>query len=231
MNRFIPVAVAAVIAAGAAWYFTQFVTPDAARAENAAPAGAEATPAAASTHGTELAEKHGVTEMTLGNAAAKVTVIEYASFTCPHCGDFHNDQFKKLKAEYIDTGKINFIYRDVYFDGVAVWASQLARCETPRFFGVTAMLYAKQKDWLSSRDVVKIGDSLRQLGKVAGLSEEGINTCLNNEAKAKKLVAWSQETTAAHGIESAPSIVINGTRHGNMAYPELKKLIDAELAK
>ena len=70
----------------------------------------------------------GVLEMSMGNPDADVTVIEYASFTCPHCRSFHEGAFKDLKKDYIDTGKINFIYREVYFDRFGLWAGMLARC-------------------------------------------------------------------------------------------------------
>ncbi len=69
-----------------------------------------------------------IKEMSIGNPDAAVTVIEYASFTCPHCASFHASSFKQLKADYIDTGKINFIYRDVYFDRLGLWAAIVARC-------------------------------------------------------------------------------------------------------
>ena len=75
-----------------------------------------------------------IVEMTMGNKNAKVTFIEYASFTCPHCASFHKDQFKQLKADYIDTGKVHFVYRDVYFDQFGLWAALVARCGGPGAF-------------------------------------------------------------------------------------------------
>ena len=67
----------------------------------------------------------GIVEMAIGNPDATVTVIEYASYTCPHCANFHNGPYKQLKADYIDTGKINFVYREVYFDRFGLWASAI----------------------------------------------------------------------------------------------------------
>ena len=63
-----------------------------------------------------------IPDMSIGNPDSTVTVIEYASFTCPHCAAFHADNFKKLKADFIDTGKINFVHREVFFDRFGLWA-------------------------------------------------------------------------------------------------------------
>ena len=79
---------------------------------------------------------------------APVTVVEYASYTCPHCADYHEGPFRKLKSEYIDTGKVRFIYREVYFDRYGLWASMVARCEPAKFFGITDLIYKSQKDWV-----------------------------------------------------------------------------------
>ena len=91
-----------------------------------------------------------IQDMTLGNPDAAVTVIEYASFTCPHCARFHMDAFKQLKSDFIDTGKINFVYREVYFDRFGLWAAIVARCgdgAENRFFGITEMVYEQQSTW------------------------------------------------------------------------------------
>ena len=86
--------------------------------------------------------------MTLGAEDAPVEVIEYASFTCPHCANFHETVFDQLKANYIDTGKVKFTYREVYFDKYGMWASLIARCgdDPDRFFGITDMLYSTQDE-------------------------------------------------------------------------------------
>jgi protein-disulfide isomerase len=172
-----------------------------------------------------------VTEMTLGPADAPVTVMEYASFTCPHCADFHGSTFKKLKADYIDPGKVHYVYRDVYFDRFGLWASMIARCGgEERFFGITEMLYDKQKEWVGAGDPVGIANNLRKIGKAAGLGEDKINACLNNEAKAKALVAWFEENAEEHEIEATPSLVIDGETHENMSYEDLAAIIDEKLA-
>ena len=173
-----------------------------------------------------------ITEMALGNPDSDVAVIEYASFTCPHCATFHANQFKKLKADYIDTGKIHFMYRDVYFDRLGLWASMVARCGgEEKFFGLTSLIYKQQKEWIGSGDPVQAANALRKLGKVAGLGEEQIEACLTDQDKAKTLVAWYQKNAEEHDVTSTPMVVINGEKHSNMPYDELKAIIDKELGE
>jgi len=97
-----------------------------------------------------LAEGHSsgsFVEMTMGNPDAAVTVIEYASLTCPHCANFHTGTWPDLKANYVETGKINFIFREVYFDRAGLWAAAVARCGGPdRYFGIIDILFKKQAD-------------------------------------------------------------------------------------
>ncbi|TMM52410.1 DsbA family protein [Sulfitobacter sabulilitoris] len=169
-----------------------------------------------------------IPDMTLGNADAPVTVIEYASFTCPHCATFHAGPYKQLKTDYIDTGKINFVYREVYFDRYGLWASMIARCAGPdRFFGVADLIYSGQSEWSRAGEPAAIVEELRKIGRLAGLDGDTLESCLQDADKARTLVAWYQENAEADGIESTPSFVINGTKYSNMAYDEMAAIIDA----
>ena len=171
-----------------------------------------------------------VAEMTLGNPDADVTVIEYASFTCPHCARFHEGPYKDLKADYIDTGKINFVYREVYFDRFGLWAGMLARCGgEERYFGLVDLLYETQRDWASGGDPSVVADNLRRLGRTAGLSDEQVNACLEDAAMAQAMVAVYQENATADGIDSTPSFVINGQRYTNLPYAEMQAILDEAL--
>ena len=172
-----------------------------------------------------------ITEMTMGPADAKVTIIEYASFTCPHCASFHNGPLKELKADYIETDKVHFIYRDVYFDRFGLWASMVARCGGgEKFFGISDMLYEQQREWTNGQPA-EIAENLRRIGKVAGIEPDALDACLNDEAKAKALVAWYQENAEAHEVNSTPTLIINEQKYSNMAYDELKGIIDEKLAE
>ncbi|WP_415401206.1 thioredoxin domain-containing protein [Tateyamaria sp. SN3-11] len=227
MKRIIPVLAVIIGVAGYFWYSstqTSGPTPQQqAQAESLLGA------ANAQTASDDI-DTSGVVEMMIGNPDAAVTVIEYASYTCPHCGRFHEGPFKQLKADYIDTGKINFIYREVYFDRFGLWASAIARCAgtTETFFGITDMLYASQAEWsrAGGGDPAVIADELRKIGRLAGLDGDTIEACLTDAESLRTLVAWYQGNAEADGIRSTPSFVINGTTYNNMAYPEMVNLIE-----
>lgn len=179
--------------------------------------------------GTDAPDTSQVTEMTMGPEDAPVTVVEYASFTCPHCGTFHAGPLKQLKADYIEDGQVHFIYRDVYFDRYGLWASMVARCGgEDRFFGIADMIYEQQSDWTQG-EPTEIADNLRRIGRVAGLDSDTLDACMNDEDKAKALVAWYQQNAEADEVESTPTLIINDEKHSNMSYDELKAIIDAEL--
>ena len=170
-----------------------------------------------------------VVEMSMGDPEAPVTVIEYASFTCPHCKRFHTGPYHDLKADYIDTGKVRFIYREVYFDRYGLWAGMVARCGgQERYFGIAEMLYENQSDWARG-EPSQIAGSLRKIGLSAGLSGEELDACMSDQAHAEALVATFQSTTEADGIRATPSFVIDGTLYSNMAWSEFSALLDAQL--
>lgn len=216
-------AAAAVAAAGGAWYMTQKpgTTSIATVTSVASEGNAENAEAGVDTTG--------ITEMTLGSDDAKVTLMEYASFTCPHCASFHQSVFKDLKADYIDTGKVKFVYRDVYFDQFGLWAALIARCDPSRFFGIADMLYAQQKDWVGNGDPTGIADRLRKIGLVAGLDSDQMSACLEDEDNARALVAWFQQNATADDVTGTPTLFIDGTKHSNMNYADLKVLLDTAL--
>ena len=171
-----------------------------------------------------------VEEMSLGNPDAAVTVVEYASFTCPHCANFHKGTFKDLKADYIDTGKIHFIYREVYFDRLGLWAGMVARCGgSDRYFGLVDLIYDAQSEWTKGESPAAIADNLRRLGRTAGLSDAEVEACLQDADKAQALVAVYQKNAGADNVDSTPTFVINGKKHRNMPYDEFRAVIEEEL--
>jgi len=171
-----------------------------------------------------------IVEMVQGAEDAPVTIIEYASYTCPHCATFHSGPYKQIKKDYIDTGKVRFIYREVFFDRYSLWASMIARCGGPdKFFGITDLIFAGQSDWTRAGDASSIVDELRKIGRLAGLQDETLEACLQDGEKAQTLVAWYQEKVGADEIEATPSFIINGKKVPNQSYAEFKAVIDAEL--
>lgn len=191
-----------------------------------------ALPGAANAQTTEgEIDTSGITEMMLGNPDAQVEIIEYASFTCPHCATFHDGPYKQLKADYIDTGKIRFVYREVYFDRFGLWASLVARCGgEDKFFGITDLIYAGQSEWSQAGDPAAVVEEFRKIGRLAGMETDAIEACLQDAEQAQALVAWYQQNAEADEIDSTPSFVINGTKYSNMAYDQMKEIIDEALA-
>lgn len=178
------------------------------------------------------AEKPAVPDIILGNLDAKVTLIEYVSFTCPHCAAFHEETFKKLKADYIDTGKVRFIYREFYRNRYDLWAGMVARCGGElRYHGITDILFSKQSEWAASDDPAVVVENLKRIGRTAGIEDAALEACLNDKAMAEAMVARFQETSTADAVEGTPTLFINGARQANTSYENLKPLLDAELAK
>ena len=227
MNRILPVLAVVIGVAGYFWYSSTQTGGQSPQQQ----AQAERLLGAANAQGAgDDLDTSTVVDMSLGNPDAPVTVIEYASYTCPYCARFHEGPYKQLKADYIDTGKINFVYREVYFDRFGLWASAIARCAgtTEAFFGITDMLYATQAEWsrAGGGDPAVIADELRKIGRVAGLDGDTIEACLTDANSLRTLVAWYQENAEADGINSTPSFVINGTKYQNMSYDDMARLID-----
>ncbi|MDG1744632.1 MAG: DsbA family protein [Planktomarina sp.] len=169
-----------------------------------------------------------ILEMTLGAKDAPIQMIEYASYTCPHCRTFHKDVFQKLKADYIDTGKLYFTYREIYFDRYGLWGSIVARCGgADKFFAISDLLYTKQSEWTNGTPA-EIAENLRRIGLTAGLSQDDVEGCFTDGKKAQSLVAWYEANRAEDDISSTPSFVINGVKYSNMSYAELQKILDAQ---
>ena len=173
-----------------------------------------------------------IEDITLGDQNAPVKVIEYASFTCPHCASFHADTYEDLKRDYIDTGKVHFTYREVFFDRYGLWAAMIARCAGPeRYMSVAEILYATQGEWARQGDAAAVADSLKRIGVQAGLSQEEVDACLQDADMAQSLVSWYEANADADNIRSTPSFLINGElAAGNMGLAQIGALIDAAAA-
>ena len=220
MNRLLTLGLtAALFAAGGAWMLTR----------PAADAGMTALPNGAAVAQDAEVDTSAIVEMTLGEEGAPVEVTEYASFTCPHCARFHADQFPQLKERYIDTGLVRFTYRDVYFDRFGLWAAMVARCEPERFFPISDVIYDTQREWTEGGDPAQIAERLRRIGLTAGIDVDTLDACFSDGDTAAALVAWFQENAEADGVNSTPTLFIDGEQHANMSFDDLAALIDARL--
>jgi protein-disulfide isomerase len=166
-------------------------------------------------------------DMVLGPADAAVTITEYASMTCPHCAAFNKDVFPKLKTEYIDAGKIRYIFREFPLDIKAAAGSMLTRCiangDSQKYFAVTDMLFRSQNDWV----VKNTTETLTRIGKQAGLSQQQVEACLKDQALLDKIAADQKYASDILKVDSTPTFFINGEKiKGETSVEEFEKRIN-----
>ncbi|MFV0359558.1 DsbA family protein [Tropicimonas sp.] len=221
MKRYLTLAVAAaLVAAGAGYWMSR-----------SAEGPMTLPPIAGAVGAAEAAEGSGeVIEMVLGDPGATVEVIEYASFTCGHCANFNQTVFPELRKNYIDTGKIRFVHRDVYFDRYGLWASMVARCDPMRYFGLSDIVFGELGEWAQG-EPAQIADNLRRIGRRAGLSDDQLNACMQDAEMAQTLVAWWEDNASKDGITATPSFIVNGEKYSNMSYADFARILDEKLAE
>ena len=170
-------------------------------------------------------------EMSKGNENAPVVFVEYASLTCPACAAFHTNVYPKLQKNYIETGKIKFIHREIYFDRAGLWAALTARCTNSvnRYFGMLNLLYSEQPIWSGSDSSDEIVDALLKISAKSGIDMGKAISCLEDKEKALDLVNRYQAYVYEDDIESTPTFIINGKKYSNRSYDELKEIIEKEL--
>lgn len=164
-------------------------------------------------------------DLVLGNEKAPVTIIEYASMTCPHCATFANETYPKLKKDYIDTGKVKYIFREFPLDDLAMAAAMLARCagktDKNRAFALIEMFFEKQREWVVQRPIEPIKNLIKQVG----LTEKDFEACLSDREMSAAILK-DQERATKLGVNSTPSFFINGQlQKGAMTFDELEKVI------
>lgn len=174
-----------------------------------------------------------IQEFALGDPNAPIKIVEYASFTCPHCANFHADVFPELKANFIDTGKVHFIYRPVYFDGPGLWADMLARCsgDSDKFFGIAGILYERQAEWSRASSQAGVAQGIVSVGNQAGIDEDTVLACLQDNDMAQALVADFQVNAERDNVTGTPSFVIDGVMTDNMSYASFAQLLNEKLGE
>jgi protein-disulfide isomerase len=163
-------------------------------------------------------------DVALGPADAKVTVIEYASMTCPHCAAFHKETWPELKKRYVDTGKVRFILREFPLDPLATAGFMLARCEgETKYYPIVDLLFSQQRAWAYADRPL---DALRQLMKQAGFSQEKFDSCLKDQKLYDAVNTVKNRGMDTFKVDSTPTFFINGQRHpGNLSIDEIEKII------
>jgi protein-disulfide isomerase len=175
----------------------------------------------------DVAKPQSLPDMALGPADAKVTITEYASMTCPHCAAFNEQVFPKIKTEYIDTGKVRYIFREFPLDIKAAAGSMLSRCiangDANKYFAVTDLLFKTQSDWVMKNTT----EALTRIGKQAGLSQQQVDDCLKDQALLDKIAADQKYASDVLKVDSTPTFFINGEKiKGEASIEEFEKRIN-----
>src|SRR6201747_455221 len=178
----------------------------------------------------DVAKPQSLPDMALGPANASVTITEYAWMTCPHCAAFNEAVFPKIKSEYIDSGKIRYVFREFPLDIKAAAGSMLSRCiakdDAGKYFAVIDMLFRQQNDWVMKNTT----ETLTRIGKQAGLSQQAVDDCLKDQALLDKIVADQKFANDVLKVNSTPTFFLNGEMiKGETSFEEFDKRIKALL--
>lgn len=164
----------------------------------------------------------------LGKKDAPVTIVEYASMTCPHCAQFHEAVLPTIKKEYIDKGLVRFVFRDFPLDRYALTASVISRCAgRDRYFSFVDAIFSSLQKWRSESNPM---NGLSRIARLGGMSQDEFNACLKNEDIAKKVLDGRLTADKTFGIRATPTIIVNGDLYsGGLGVEQLRAVLDAKL--
>jgi len=177
------------------------------------------------------------TDRTLGNRNSKVVLIEYGAPSCPVCAAFNAQTFPQIRAKYIDTGKVFYVFRMFPLRSDDGMAEKIARClPEDKYLTFIDLLFKNQPKWdvefgVQSPEGVHAG--LVQVGRIAGMSAEQVDQCMVNKAEDDRINKVASDGEARYGINATPTFILNGVKigSGNLPFDTVSKLLDAELAK
>ncbi|WP_353032148.1 DsbA family protein [Roseibium sp. SCP15] len=164
----------------------------------------------------------------LGDENAPVTIVEYASMTCGHCANFHKSTWPDLKKDYVDTGKVRFIFREFPLDPVAAAAFMLARCApADKYFEIVDIMFEQQRNWAFTDNPYQ---SLLDFSKQIGFTQESFEECLTNQGLLDAVNAVKDRGANEFGVNSTPTFFINGEMvSGALSIDEMGKIIEKNL--
>ena len=247
MRNMWQIIVGAVLAAGAGIALYNAVGDDDAtvaasapptRVETATPAGTSAnmenseltqvTPPTADAEYGEVAVE--ADDYVIGEATAPVTIIEYASLTCPHCARFHGQVLPALKKELIESGKVRLVYRDFPLDQLAMAGSVLARCAgRDRYFAFLDVLFRDQSRWARSQDPIQ---ALSQIARLGGMGKEKFQSCLNDKKLQESILKQRLDGSQKYQVNSTPTLIINGKKFsGGLTFDQIKAVVATMIPK
>jgi protein-disulfide isomerase len=163
----------------------------------------------------ELMAKGPLPDIVVGQKDAPITIVEYASMTCPHCAHFANVTFPKLKKKYIDTGKVKLVFREFPLDDLAAHASMLARCAGPdHYMAMVEALFQTQDGWAASDSETQDMKALLGVARQAGMSKADFDKCMANQTLYNNIVKQRSRAANEFGVDSTPTFFIDGKRLG-----------------
>lgn len=173
-------------------------------------------------------------DRTLGSPKAPLTVVEYAAPTCPHCAHFDMDIFPQFKQKYVDSGKIFFVFRVYPLSAVDVAAEAMARClPEDNCFQFLDLLYRNQSKWdPDGYSIPNVHDALVQMGKIEGMTAQQVDTCISDDAAAKRIQQVGADAQSKYGISGTPSFIAKGQLHGPFTdFQDMQAFLDPMLKK
>jgi protein-disulfide isomerase len=173
-------------------------------------------------------------DRTLGNKKAPIVMLEYAAPTCPHCSHFNEAMFPQLKANYIDTGKVYYIFRVFPLSSVDVAVEAMARClPANNYFQFIDLMFRNQRKWdPDGYDIPDVKGALVQMGKIAGMSADEVDKCIANQSEQQRIAKVAQDAQTKYQVSGTPTFIVNGQIHGPFSdYQELKDFIDPLVKK
>ena len=179
----------------------------------------------------DLMKPGALPDMVMGKADAPVTIVEYASMTCPHCAHFQETTFPELKKRYIDTGKVRYIFREFPLDNLAAAAFMLARCagelDSSKYYAMIDTMFAQQTTWAVEKPI----PPMMAIAKQAGFTEKTFNDCLANQKLLTGIEGVRQRAIKDFQVDSTPTFFINGKRTvGAVSIDDMAKIIDPLVA-
>ncbi|HEV2300994.1 MAG TPA: DsbA family protein [Stellaceae bacterium] len=162
----------------------------------------------------------------LGNPAAPITIVEYASMSCPHCAHFQNEILPTIKKDWIDTGKAKLVLRDFPLDKPALQAAMIARCAPPdRFYAFADTFFSAQPQWVMASDY---RGALARLAKLGGMDAAAFDACLANKAVESQVLDSRLVAAKQLGVDSTPTFFVNGTQfNGAPTAAQFEKLLSS----
>lgn len=163
-------------------------------------------------------------DRTLGNPGAKVVLIEYASLSCPHCANFHTSILPRLKTDWIEPGKLLYVYRHFPLNAPALWAAMVTECQQGEgFFGLLDLLFQQQQAWLTAEDTA---GAIFEVAQLAGFDRARFDQCVNDQEVLNRILDRVDYATARYDVKGTPTIILNGEKVQPKTYEDLSKAIE-----